>query len=200
MVSGPSGSYHHGNLKEALVDAAEGLLAERGIDRLSLRAAARRSGVSQAAPYAHFAGRQALLAAVATRGFNRLGAYLHEAERNNVDAVGRMGRLARAYVAFALDYPMLFRLMFGTELCEMDDAALSVAGQASYAYIRAAVSDRAAAEAAAWSVDDASLAAWSLVHGLAMLIVDGRQPWPQHAVTRDALVDRVVSVYTLNAR
>src|SRR5699024_4588837 len=100
------------------------LLAEGGIEKLTLRAAARRTGVSQAAPYAHFRGKQALLAAVATRGFNRLTEDLRRAEQAGTEVSQRIRFLARAYVAFALDYPMLFRLMFGPQLCSMDDAAL----------------------------------------------------------------------------
>lgn len=160
-------------------------------------AVARRSGVSQAAPYAHFDGRQALLASVGTRGFLRLTHYLSEAGQVGDDAATDMGMLARAYLAFALDCPMLLRLMFGSELCAIDDAALEAAGQASYAPIRAAVSARVAAEGANMSEEDAGLAAWALVHGLATLIVDGKQPWPENAEARGALVDRVVSIYSL---
>lgn len=191
--------YHHGNLREALIDAAEALLAEGGIAELSLRAAARRSGVSQAAPYAHFSGKQALLAAVGTRGFNRLTEYLHRAERAGGGAAERIRRLGRAYVAFALDDPMLFRLMFGPELCATDDAELERAAIASYAPIQAAVTAEAARVGADDAAADASLAAWALVHGLAMLIVDGKQAWPENAAARDALVDRVVSAYSIAA-
>lgn len=191
--------YHHGHLKEALVDAAEALLAEHGIDKLSLRAVARRTGVSQAAPYAHFDGRQALLAAVAARGFERLADCLRRAERADIDGVELTTRLARAYVAFALDQPMLFRLMFGFELGSADDPVLQAAEEASYAPIQAAVAEQAKAEGVEQWTGEASLAAWALVHGLATLIVDGRQPWPGNATTRNALVDRVVSVYSIGA-
>lgn len=192
--------YHHGNLKESLIDGAEELLAESGIEKLSLRAAARRSGVTQSAPYAHFSGKQALLAAVGTRGFQRLAAYLHRAKRDSANTAERIRLLGRAYVAFALDYPMLFRLMFGPELCATGDRELEQAGKASYAPIQAAVTQEAANVGADDQAADASLAAWALVHGLAMLIVDGKQPWPDNADARDALVDRVVSVYSIPAK
>lgn len=191
--------YHHGHLKQALVDAAEALLIEHGIEKLSLRAVARRIGVSQTAPYAHFDGRQALLAAVATRGFERLTASLHEAERSPAAGVVLTRRLARAYVAFALDHPMLFRLMFGAELGTSTDDALRGARDASYVPIHEAVARRAEAVGAGAWVDQASLAAWALVHGLAILILDGGQPWPRDATVRDALVDSVVSVYSIEA-
>lgn len=191
--------YHHGNLREAMVDAAEALLAEGGIQALSLRAAARHIGVSQAAPYAHFSGKQALLAALGTRGFNRLAEYMHQAERAADTGAERIRLLGRAYVAFALDYPMLFRLMFGPELCGANDAELQQAGQASHAPIQNAVTAQAFSVGSDALAADASLAAWALVHGLAMLIVDGKQPWPDSAADRDALVDRVVSAYSIAA-
>lgn len=191
--------YHHGHLKPALIDAAEALLVEHGVEKLSLRAVARHIGVSQAAPYAHFDGRQALLAAVATRGFERLTARLHEAERSPAQGVALTRRLARAYVAFALDHPMLFRLMFGAELGTSTDDALRAARDASYAPIRGAVARRAAAAGAEPWAAEASLAAWALVHGLAILVLDGGQPWPRDAAARDALVDGVVAVYSIEA-
>lgn len=192
--------YHHGNLKEALVDAAEALLVEVGINKLSLRAAARRSGVSQAAPYAHFNGRQDLLAAVGRRGFERLTAYLQRVERRRgCDSVKRTRRLGRAYVAFALDYPRLFRLMFGSELRTADDPQLCAACAASYAPLQAAVTAWAEEEGVIQCAEDASLAAWALVHGLAMLVLNGAYPWPDNDASRDALVDRVVSAYSVAA-
>ena len=191
--------YHHGHLKQALVDAAETLLVEQGIDKLSLRAVARCIGVSQTAPYAHFADRQALLAAVAARGFECLTGCLREAERNKAADLPLTQRLARAYVAFALEHPMRFRLMFGAALGSTGDAALQAARAASYVPIREAVARRAEDAGAGPWADDASLAAWALVHGLATLILDGGQPWPRDAAARDALVDSVVSVYSIEA-
>lgn len=179
------------------MDAAEALLDEQSVDKLSLRAAARRTGVSQAAPYAHFENRQALLAAVGTRGFRRLCDYLRDADQPGADGADRMRYLARAYIAFAMNHPMLFRLMFGSELCDVDYDALRAAGQASYDYIRSVVAERVATQNVDTSVDDASLAAWAMVHGLATLIVDGKQPWPATSPERDALVDRVVSLYSI---
>jgi len=195
----PKKPYHHGDLREALIDAAEGLLAEGGIEKLSLRSAARRSGVSQAAPYAHFIGKQALLAALATRGFERLTDYLQRADKQGDAAAERRRLIGRAYVAFALDQPSLFRLMFGPEICKVEDEALAQAGMASYAPIQAAVAEEAATVNASDQADDASMAAWALVHGLATLIVDGKQPWPDTELARDDLVDRVVSVYSIPA-
>lgn len=189
--------YHHGNLREALVAAAESLLREEGAAKLSLRAAARRTGVSQAAPYAHFNSRQALLAAVAVQGFRRLSGYLARTENKTGGGAERMHSLARGYVRFAVDHSMLFRLMFGAELSGVDDEELRVAGRDSYGFIQAAVAARLD-EVGGGRITAAagSLGAWSLVHGFAMLIVDGKVEWPATASEQDALVDQVAGVYS----
>src|SRR5216117_2127251 len=97
-------TYHHGNLRTALLRAAGERLEKQGITALSLREAARRAGVSHNAPYRHFADREALLAALAAEGFAMLAERLR----------GQPGReMGEAYVRFALEQPQRFRLMFG---------------------------------------------------------------------------------------
>src|SRR5919199_1636107 len=110
MSTSPGRGYHHGALKTALLDAADALLDEGGAGAVSLREAARRAGVSATAPYRHFADKEALLAALATRGFEQFGAALDEAARDASDPLAAMGL---AYVRFALARPGRFRLMFG---------------------------------------------------------------------------------------
>lgn len=189
--------YHHGNVREALIVAAQDLLREQGAAKLSLRAASRRIGVSQAAPYAHFDSRQALLAAVAVRGFHRLSEYLTAAENRTADSAERMHSLARGYVRFAVDQPMAFRLMFGAELSGYDDPVLQAAAQESFAFIQAVVAARLDENVGGHvSATEAGLGAWSLVHGLAMLIVDGKVDWPAKEPERNALVNRVATVYS----
>src|SRR2546427_8857402 len=100
-------TYHHGNLRTALLRAAGERLEKQGITALSLREAARRVGVSHNAPYRHFADREALLAALAAQGFEMLGQAMR----------GQTGRgMGEAYVRFALQYPQRFRLMFGGQI------------------------------------------------------------------------------------
>jgi AcrR family transcriptional regulator len=189
--------YHHGHLRTALIDAAETLLEEKGAATLSLREVARRTGVSQAAPYAHFHNRQALLAAVAARGFQKLCGALGQSEVTTRGTTPRMNSLACGYVHFAVGHPMLFRLMFGTELADVHDPELQESAQASYAFIQAAVAARLNENEPCGITETAgSLGAWSLVHGLAMLIVDGKVPWPSSARARNALINEVASVYT----
>lgn len=142
-------TYHHGDLRSTLLRAASKLLEEKGLSGLSLREAARLAGVSHGAPYRHFPDRERLLAAIAEQGVEELGSRLRAAGP---------GGMAEAYVAFAVDNPQRFRLMSGT-------GAAPGAYQDLVGLFREQADARQAAAAAA--------AAWSLVHGLSHLILDG---------------------------
>ena len=165
-------AYHHGDLAAALLDAGERLLAETGPEALSLRALARACGVSQAAPYRHFADKEALLAALARRAFEDFAAALAAAGRSGpgvADPRDRLIALGRAYVAYGLAYPHRLRLMFGaTRSAGPDKAAFAAAADAAMAELEAA----AAAAAPGADVKTTALAAWSLVHGFTMLALD----------------------------
>jgi AcrR family transcriptional regulator len=142
-------TYHHGDLRAAVLSAAWELIESQGVARLSVREAARRAGVSHHAPYRHFADRDALLDALVIEGFEQLEKAIEQ----------RTGReLGEAYVAFALERPQRFRLMFSR-------AGASADLQARFAGLFATLGTDAAA---------AGAAAWSLVHGLAALILEGR--------------------------
>src|SRR5262245_57949686 len=108
--------YHHGNLKAELLAAASALLDEGGAGAVSLRAAARRAGVSATAPYRHFADKEVLLAAVAAEGFRAFGAALTAAASNPTP----LAAMGLAYVRFALAHRGLFRLMFGPGIPDRD--------------------------------------------------------------------------------
>jgi AcrR family transcriptional regulator len=170
-LSTSKSTYHHGNLQAALVEAACALLHEGGTEALSLRAVARRAGVSAMAPYRHFADKDALLAAVAAAGFERFRATLAAADGSASDPADALVAQGVAYVRFACADPRLFKLMFGTakpagcpELSAAADAAYRVLAQ------RVATLVREGQQA------DLTLAAWSLVHGLASLVVDQQLP------------------------
>lgn len=163
------GGYHHGELREALIAAGLSILEEGGDPTtLGLREAARRAGVSAMAPYRHFPDKEALLAAVATVGFERLHAALEVADRAGE---GREALYAQgeAYVAFACAQPGLFRLMFGARSCGARPEALVAASGAAYAVL----ADRVAALVPAARAADEALRSWALVHGLAALAIDG---------------------------
>jgi AcrR family transcriptional regulator len=166
------GGYHHGDLRGALVAAGLSILEEGGDPAsLGLRETARRAGVSAMAPYRHFPDQDALLAAVAIVGFERLRAALEVADRGG-EGAGREALYAQgaAYVAFACAQPGLFRLMFGgARSGGSRPQALCEASAAAYAVLAERVATLLPGEAAA----DEALRSWALVHGIAALVIDG---------------------------
>lgn len=168
----PPTRYHHGDLRTALVTAARRILEREGYDALSLRAAARAAGVSQAAPYHHFHDKEALLAAIAAQGFGELTAAMKARMAGETGAQARLDASGVGYVAFAAANPALFRLMFNTGQL-IDDPALRTAGATAYDVLQQAIADVLAAEGRpAADAPIASLKAWSLVHGLAKLVLE----------------------------
>lgn len=166
--------YHHGDLAEALLQATGELLAEAGPERFSLRECARRAGVSHAAPAHHFGDTRGLLTAYAARGFAALTERLREAAASTADAVARLQALGEAYVAFALEHPARYQLMFRGAQTDMDMPLLSDAAQAAWAELAGAVAAARGTEPARDSSDPHAALAWSVVHGLALLLIDGR--------------------------
>lgn len=169
---GPKRSYHHGNLREALLDAAERSLSRQGGAGLALRAIARAAGVSHAAAYHHFADREAVLRALAARGFGRLAAALAAGGSSAAGGAGFL-EMGVAYVRFAAEHPDLFRLMFGAEVAKGrgKDPALRAASDEAFGVLLEGVRrlDPAAPGA---MVKQRAVAAWSVVHGLAALLLD----------------------------
>lgn len=154
-------SYHHGDLKAAILGQAAALVAERGADGVSLRELARAAGVSHAAPAHHFVDRRGLFTALAEQGWRKLAAALAEARPQFDDA-------ALAYVRFAVDHPGHYAVMFDRSLVAPDDPELVAAQDAAGAELAAGVrtlEDSRAQE----DPQAAALAAWSLVHGFVML-------------------------------
>jgi AcrR family transcriptional regulator len=177
MSTSPSRAYHHGALKTALLDAADALLDEGGAGAVSLREAARRAGVSATAPYRHFADKEALLAALATRGFEQFGAALEDAARDESDPLAAMGL---AYVRFALARPGRFRLMFGPGISDRSRFPdLQAAAARAFGRLVACVEANPRPGREPGAGRDArvrAIAAWALVHGLAQLFLDGMLP------------------------
>jgi AcrR family transcriptional regulator len=167
-------TYHHGNLREALLDAAERALAREGTEGLALRAIARAAGVTHAAVYHHFADREALLRAVAARGFERFAAALGAAA-GGAPGEQAFQEMGVAYVRFAAEHPALFRLMFGAEAARGRgaDAGLREASDAAYSALIQGVR-RLLPTADEATVRRHAIRAWSLVHGLSALLLDGQ--------------------------
>jgi AcrR family transcriptional regulator len=169
-------AYHHGDLPRALVAAALEIIEEAGIGSLTLRSAARRAGVSHAAPLHHFGGISGLLAAVATKGFRGLERAIREAAADAQDSLDALKRMGIAYVKFCGRYPAFFRAMFDVRLSDKQShPALQEACDASFDLLVEAI--RTCQKARLVREDDAAvlaLTAWSMVHGLAALYVDGQ--------------------------
>jgi AcrR family transcriptional regulator len=171
--------YHHGDLRRSLIEAGHQILAERGVDALTLREAARRAKVSQAAPYHHFANKADLVSAIAEHGFEDFaGALQAGAETAGGAALQRLTGMGFAYVRFAVANPNLFRLLFRPELRSGTRAgaaaqAVERAGSAAYQVFLDAVTAAVEEGSVQGSVDDVAVAALSAVHGLATLLVDG---------------------------
>src|SRR5262252_1762951 len=185
--------YHHGDLPRALLDAALHIVGSDGAEGLRLRAVARRAGVSQAAPYRHFANKEALLAAVAEEGFRALVSAMRGAiEASGDNPLARLRAVGLSYVDFATRHPAHFRVMFGREMadCSASPALRQVAAQ-TFDIVVQAIADcqRAGVARAEEPAQDLALTAWSSVHGLAALLVNGVLDRPvgdvAQLVTRD---------------
>ena len=172
-------SYHHGNLRPALIEAAHQVLAAEGVEGLSLRKVAQYLGVSAPALYSHFADKRALLAELATQGFEELAASMQTPSVSRATGdpgtVPDLHGLALAYVNFSLANPALYRLMFGREAGDLGEfPALAQAGQRCYGVMRASVAEQLRRAGASDDLAIAATAAWSMVHGLSTLLADGR--------------------------
>lgn len=186
-VEGKGGKYHHGDLRRALLDAALELVKEHGPSGITLREAARRAGVTHAAPYRHFADKEALLAALAEEGFMRLRAETEEAIQGT-QGVARLEQIGVCYIRFARRNPSQFRVMFGAEVGDKRRyPSLVQADQAVFDLLSEAI--RGAQEQGELPPGNPArmgLVSWSMLHGVASLIVDGQM---ERAGVRDEAID-----------
>lgn len=184
--------YHHGSLRSALIDAAAHLAAEHGADGVSLREAARRAGVTQAAPYHYFRNKSLLLAAVAEEGFQLLDEVQSAAfARSASDPLARLAALLTSYLRFAIERPHYFKVMFQAHLVGAGEHP-SRSAAATRVIDRLVEASRAARLAAGQDdLDPVALATlvWSLPHGLACLYLDG--PIALHGAT-PVMLERLV--------
>jgi AcrR family transcriptional regulator len=165
--------YHHGDLRRALIDAAVASIAETGPSALSLRAVAKRAGVSHAAPAHHFGDKAGLLTAVAAQGYDRFADALDRAWETTGDFI----EVGVAYVRFAIDNRAYFETMFRPELLHEDDADLARAeARSRAALIRGAGEPKPGPDGVTPEYNATALAAWSLVHGFAGLLMTGNFP------------------------
>ena len=184
--------YHHGDLRAACLRAAMELLEQDGAAGLSVRAVARRAGVSPGAPYRHYADRDALVSAVAAEGYRELSAYL-SAAHPSPSTPDDLAAVAVAYVQFALEHPALFRTMF-SDPCDADSSERVSATAAIAEYVGALV--RRAFPGA--DRDALSTAIWAVVHGLAFLHLDGKLDTSTPKVVADRVRAAVLALVAVS--
>lgn len=194
----PWGRYHHGNLKEALVQAARDLVAEFGPQGFSLAEAARRAGVSAAAPYRHFTDRQALMGEVARQGFATLASKLHESWNDGLpEPSTAFLRMASAYVAFAAEEPAAYAAMFQSGVTPAEPPELRQAAEAAFAILVGAASRLGGRRLDGGPADPRRMAlhVWALAHGIASLCRSGAGGGLLSASDAQRLLEAGVATY-----
>jgi AcrR family transcriptional regulator len=170
-----SQSYHHGNLKQELLNASLDLIREGGSEAFTLREVARRAGVSHNAPYRHFRDKEALLAALAAEGFERLTAAMDKSSQSATNSLQRFMMGGRGYVEFALNYSQHFAVMFEVSMMAERYPETQAAGERAFGtllhYVEACQAEGLLPPGEAKPY---ALLAWSMVHGVAKLAITGR--------------------------
>lgn len=168
--------YHHGNLRQELLRAAEAALEERGVQHLSLRELSRELGVSHASPQRHFASKQDLIDALAITGFERLSSVMAKAaQARSIDFNARLTKAAFAYVGFALKHPALFALMYQEKLRPGMRPELKTAVVSAFSHIPKILKEGQEAEKIiAGDPDRLALTIGAALHGLVAMSIDGK--------------------------
>lgn len=175
--------YHHGNLREVLLESALQLIAEVGPAGFTLRELARRAGVSHNAPYRHFRDRDELMAAVAAQGFRELTQTMLLASQSASGAIDRLKRAGLAYIGFALHRPEHFTVMFDAPTrVETDYPDSAKASEEAFntllAFVKSCQDER---RFPSGNTREFAMLAWSMVHGIAKLATTGRLPYRSKA-------------------
>lgn len=167
-------SYHHGNLRETLIESALDILKEGTLADLSLRALARKAGVSQTAPYRHFEDKEALIAVLKEEGMRKLGEGMKELMKAEKDPLIRLQKLGMRYVEFAEIYPAHFKVMFEYDLNDYDKyCALHDVSDHCFQCLQETVNEcLVLPNARKIEPAVAQFAAWSMVHGLSVLLMN----------------------------
>jgi AcrR family transcriptional regulator len=190
--------YHHGNLREALVNAALDLIASKGPAGFTFAEAARQAGVSAAAPYRHFRDRDALMADVAKRGFERFESSLTAAwDQGRPIPMVALERMGRAYLAFAREEPAYFSAMFEAGVPLGEHRELQEAGDRAFGVLRQAC-EAVVATLPAGKRPPAMMMAlhiWSLSHGIASLFARGDAARRSLPMTPEELLEAATLVY-----
>jgi len=193
-------TYHHGDLRQTLIAAAEAELIEKGLEGFSLRGCAKRAGVSHAAPAHHFKDADALLSALAAEGFDRLNASMvrtMDAAEGGIEE--RFVASGVGYVDFACANPALFHLMFGSKRPDHEAPPLAEAGARAFGVLTGNVATMTGRD---YAQDPAAgedvIAAWAMVHGLSELLIGDKLHLPED-MPREALQSMVAAIIRRSA-
>ena len=170
-------SYHHGDLKNALIEAGLEILSKEGVSGLSLRKVARKAGVSHSAPYAHFADKQALIAAISTEGYRLLYETMKEIQEEFANEPSRqLVEVAWAYTRFAQTDPAQFKVTFSNAVAREKDypALVEMTGNCFNQVVRIVEAGQKAGILAPSAPETMAVSIWSVVHGFASLLIEGQ--------------------------
>src|SRR5512136_3240274 len=170
-------SYHHGDLKNALIKAGADILSKEGVSALSLRKVAQKAGVSHAAPYAHFADKQALIAAISTEGYKKLYEQIAQvAGQYRSDPLRRFVEVSWAYVQFALDEPDQFKVTLSGMIEKEQDypAFVETARQTFSLVVDIVAQCQQAGILRSGPADLVAVSVWSLIHGFVTLLLENQ--------------------------
>ena len=190
-------SYHHGDLKNALIEAGADILSKEGVSALSLRKVAQQAGVSHAAPYAHFADKQALIAAISTEGYKKLYEQIAQvAEQYRSDPLRRLVESSWAYVQFALDEPDHFKVTLSGMIEKEQDypAFVETARQTFGLVVEIVTQCQQAGILRQGAPDLTAVSVWALIHGFVTLLLENQI---SHTVL-DRFTVREMFIFTLN--
>ena len=186
--------YHHGDLRQALIDASHQLLVEKGAENFTLADACRVAGVSTAAPYKHFRDKLEILEAIVEQGFDRMAersmAAVREKGPGTIEGVIAMGQ---AYVAFAMDETAVFRLMFGHNSAIKRAAEVEKTGRACFGNVIEQVAIYCERSKAPGNPNEIALSLWTFVHGAACLLLDDDYQKVAPGLDVNALIARAAS-------
>lgn len=179
--------YHHGDLRRSLLNAAEAILAEKGVGGFTLRECARRAGVSPAAPSHHFGNVKGLLSVIATDGYNALSAAMvSAADASDGSSNERLRAIGRAYIGQALHFPGRFRVTFGQNTLDDYDADLHQAASNCFQILVDTVTS-----ATHRNPMESTMMVWSLVHGFVSLVLDRHTPFMDGCAPQAEVIDQM---------
>jgi AcrR family transcriptional regulator len=193
----PEKKYHHGDLKNALIEAGAEILSKEGVNGLSLRKVASKAGVSHAAPYAHFPDKQTLIAAISTEGYRMLYERIEAAvQRSGGDPARELVEAAWAYVSFAISDPAHFKVTIsGVVEKEKEYPAFVEMSKKTFGLVVRIVGDcQAAGILKPGPADVSAVSVWSIVHGIATLLIEDQI---SHTVL-DRMTVRELLLFALN--